>query len=330
MSSLRNSILFIILSLLCLILFLSDILFGSISIPFSALFDHSNETYHEIIFNFRLPKAITAFATGASISLAGLIMQTLFRNPLAEPYVLGISSGAGLGVAIFLMASSFFPLILTQSGWGLVIAAIVGAVLTLLLVLVASLKVRQSVSLLIIGIMFGQIAGAVVSILQNYSNPDSLKLYIVWTSGSLSAVTWKYMKIMLPVIAAGIMIVWMIQKSLNGLLLGENYAKGLGISIRKTRLLIVLATALLAGVTTAFTGPIAFIGIAAPHFARRLFYTSNHRIIIPATLLYGGALLLLCDLVTQLAVKGYTLPVNAVSALVGAPTVIWIILKNRK
>jgi len=166
--------------------------------------------------------------------------------------------------------------------------------------------------------------------LQNYSNPDSLKLYIVWTFGSLSAVTWTYMKIMLPVIAIGIFLVFFIQKQLNGLLLGEQYARGLGISIRQTRILIVLATALLAGATTAFTGPIAFIGIAVPHFVRRLFRTSNHRITIPATLLCGGALLLLCDLATQLPPQGYTLPINAISALVGAPTVIWIILKNRK
>jgi iron complex transport system permease protein len=330
MSFSRNSVLFIILSILCIILFLSDILFGSIFIPFSALFDNSNEVYQQIILNFRLPKAITALVTGSAISLAGLIMQTLFRNPLAEPYVLGISSGAGLGVAVFLMASVFLPLTLTQSGWGLIIAAIAGAIVTLLLVLIISFKVQQVASLLIIGIMLGQIAGSLISILQNYTDPDSLKLYIIWTFGSLSAVTWTYMKVMLPAVMLGIMIVLMIQKSLNGLLLGENYAQGLGISIRQTRIFIVLATALLAGATTAFVGPVAFIGIAVPHFARRLFYTSNHQIIIPATLLCGGILLLLCDIASQLPVPGYTLPINAVSALVGAPAVIWIILKNKK
>ncbi len=330
MSFSRNIILFIVLSILCVVLFLLDILFGSISIPFSALFDNTNATYQEIIFNFRLPKAITAIVTGAAISVAGLIMQTLFRNPLAEPYVLGISSGAGLGVAVFLMASSFLPLALTQSGWGLVIAATAGAIFVLLLILVASFKVHQAVSLLIIGIMIGQIAGSLISILQNYSNPDSLKLYIVWTFGSLSAVTWTYMKVMLPTILIGILIVFSIQKPLNGLLLGENYAQSLGISIRQTRIFIVVATALLAGATTAFTGPIAFIGIAVPHFVRRLFHTSNHRITIPATLLCGGALLLLCDLATQIPPQGYTLPINAISALIGAPTVIWIILRNKK
>lgn len=330
MSYKRNTILFIVLSVLCIALFLLDILFGSIFIPISALFDNTDAIYREILLNFRLPKAVTAVVAGGAISLAGLVMQTLFRNPLAEPYVLGISSGAGLGVAVFLMMSSLLPSILMQSGWGLILAATTGAILVLLIVLGASFKLRQAVSLLIVGIMVGQIAGSLISILQNYSNPDSLKLYIVWTFGSLSAVTWTYMKIMLPIIFLGILIVFSIQKPLNGLLLGEHYAQGLGISIRQTRILSVFATALLAGATTAFTGPIAFIGIAVPHFVRRLFHTSNHRITIPATLLCGSVLLLLCDLATQIPPQGYTLPINAISALVGAPTVIWIILKNKK
>jgi iron complex transport system permease protein len=330
MTSTRTVTLFAVLSVLFVVVFVLDILFGSVSIPFTALFEDNKGVYREIIFNFRLPKAITALVTGASLSLAGLIMQTLFRNPLADPYVLGISSGAGLGVAIFLMSSASLPLVLAQNGWGFILAATTGAILTLLLVLLASFKVRQAISLLIIGIMIGQMAGSMVSILQNHTNPDSLKLYIVWTFGSLSSVTWTYLKVMLPVITLGIMIVLIIQKSLNGLLLGENYAHGLGISIRRTRILIVLATSILAGATTAFTGPIAFIGIAVPHFVRRLFYTSDHRITIPATMLCGGVLLLLCDIITQLPGEAYTLPLNAICALIGAPTIIWIILKNKK
>jgi iron complex transport system permease protein len=219
---------------------------------------------------------------------------------------------------------------LTQSGWGLVIAAITGAVLVLLLVLAVSLHVRQAVSLLIIGIMFGQIAGSLVTILQNSSNPDSLKLFVVWTFGSLSAVGWNYMQVMLLLITVGLTIVFAIQKSLNGLLLGENYAQGLGINITRTRFLIIVAVALLAGTTTAFTGPIAFIGMAVPHLARGLFRTSDHSITIPGTMLCGAILLLLCDLATQLPADGYTLPINAISALVGAPIIIWIILKNKR
>ena len=326
----RNTILFSLLTALCIGLFFADIVFGSVRIPFSALFSAENSVYQDIIYNFRLPKAITAVVAGAAISLAGLIMQTLFRNPLAEPYVLGISSGAGLGVALFLMASPLMPLFLLQSGFGVVIAATIGAAIVLLLVLIASFRIRNAVSLLIIGIMLGQIAGSLISILQNYSNPDSLKLYIVWTFGSLSSVTWTYLNVMIPIVLAGIILVIAIQKSLNGFLLGESYAKGLGISILRTRILIIIAATLLAGAVTAFTGPIAFIGIAVPHIARNLFRTSNHQITIPASLLCGSILLLLCDLATQLPADGYVLPLNAISALVGAPIVIWIIVKRMK
>ncbi len=306
-----------------------DIIFGSVRLPLEALWS-DDILYREIIYNFRLPKALTAVITGAAISVAGLIMQTLFRNPLAGPYVLGVSSGASLGVAVYLLAGGLLPVALTQSGWGLVIAAITGAVLVLLLVLAVSLHVRQAVSLLIVGIMFGQIAGSLVTILQNSSNPDSLKLFVVWTFGSLSAVGWNYMQVMLLLITVGLTIVFAIQKSLNGLLLGENYAQGLGINITRTRFLIIVAVALLAGTTTAFTGPIAFIGMAVPHLARGLFRTSDHSITIPGTMLCGAILLLLCDLATQLPADGYTLPINAISALVGAPIIIWIILKNKR
>lgn len=329
MKSIKNGLLFAGLIVLMGVILVCDIIFGSVRLPLEALW--SDDTlYREIIYNFRLPKALTAVITGAAISVAGLIMQTLFRNPLAGPYVLGVSSGASLGVAIYLLAGGLLPVALTQSGWGLVIAAITGAVLVLLLVLAVSLHVRQAVSLLIIGIMFGQIAGSLVTILQNSSNPDSLKLFVVWTFGSLSAVGWNYMQVMLLLITVGLIIVFAIQKSLNGLLLGENYAQGLGINITRTRFLIIVAVALLAGTTTAFTGPIAFIGMAVPHLARGLFRTSDHSITIPGTMLCGAILLLLCDLATQLPADGYTLPINAISALVGAPIIIWIILKNKR
>ncbi|HOA46001.1 MAG TPA: iron ABC transporter permease [Paludibacteraceae bacterium] len=329
MKSIKNGLLFGGLIVLMGVVLVCDIIFGSVRLPLEALWS-DDILYREIIYNFRLPKALTAVITGAAISVAGLIMQTLFRNPLAGPYVLGVSSGASLGVAVYLLAGGLLPVALTQSGWGLVIAAITGAVLVLLLVLAVSLHVRQAVSLLIIGIMFGQIAGSLVTILQNSSNPDSLKLFVVWTFGSLSAVGWNYMQVMLLLITVGLTIVFAIQKSLNGLLLGENYAQGLGINITRTRFLIIVAVALLAGTTTAFTGPIAFIGMAVPHLARGLFRTSDHSITIPGTMLCGAILLLLCDLATQLPADGYTLPINAISALVGAPIIIWIILKNKR
>ena len=319
---------FILLIFVTAALFVADVAYGSVKIPLGELFS-DNEVYNNIIYNFRLPKALTALITGAAISVSGLIMQTLFRNPLAGPYVLGVSSGASLGVAIFILAGAILPTAFIESGWGLVISATLGAVLVLMMVLAVSFRVRQAVSLLIVGIMFGQLSGSLVTILQNSSDPDSLKLFVVWTFGSLSAVTWNYMWVMLPIVIIGLTIVFAIQKPLNALLLGENYALGLGVNVVRTRLMIIIAIALLAGATTAFTGPIAFIGMAVPHLVRGLLKTSNHQSTIPGTILVGASLLLLCDIVCQLPANGYTLPINAVSALVGAPIIIWIILRRK-
>ncbi|MBN2787927.1 MAG: iron ABC transporter permease [Paludibacteraceae bacterium] len=329
----RNTLLFIGLLLLCALFFIVDLVFGSISIPLSDViksFTGQNEqsTYNEIIINFRLPKALTAILAGAALSVAGLLMQTLFQNPLAGPDVLGVSSGASLGVALFLMVGSFLPFVGIHSGLGIVIAAVIGAVGILLLMLSASVKIRNSVSLLIIGIMVGSMTGAMVSIIQNYSNPDALKLFVVWTLGSLSAVSWTYMQLMAPLVILGLGISFFIQKQLNALLLGENYASGLGVAVFRVRFLIIIATGILAGATTAFTGPIAFIGVAVPHIARGLFRSSNHKIILPASLLCGSGLLLVCDIVSQISI--YTIPINAISSLFGAPLIIWIILTNGK
>jgi len=330
--NIRTTLLFVGLLFLCALFFVADLVFGSIHIPLEDVLKSftgkgQDSSFYEIIINFRLPKAITAFLAGASLSVAGLLMQTLFQNPLAGPDVLGVSSGASLGVALFVMAGSLLPLAFVSSGWGLVIAAIIGGMGILLIMLSASLKIRNSISLLIIGIMFGSMTGAVVSILQNHSNPDALKLFVVWTMGSLSAVSWTYMQVMAPLVLFGLGLTFFVQKQLNALLLGENYAKGLGVSIFRTRLVIIVATGLLAGSITAFTGPIAFIGVAVPHIARGLFRSSDHRVIIPASILCGATLLLVCDIVTQLSV--YTVPINAISALFGAPLIIWIILKKR-
>ena len=257
----RSAILFFILTGLMLALFLTDLAWGSIHISLSeivAVFTGNENAgiNSEILLNFRLPKAITAILAGASLSVAGLMMQTLFRNPLADPYILGVSSGASLGVAIITMASAFLPAFLVDSGWAMVVAAVMGAAVVLLLVVGVSFRVKNAVSLLIVGIMFGTIAGSIVSVLQNFSNPDAIKLFIMWTFGSLSAVNWTFMQVLLPVVVIGIGIAFFLQKRLDGLLLGENYARGLGIPIIETRLLIVIATGLLAGGITAFTGPV--------------------------------------------------------------------------
>jgi len=277
-----------------------------------------------ILHAIRIPKAITAVLAGASLSVAGLIMQTLFRNPLAGPYTLGVSSGASLGVAVLTMLSAVsFQL----SAVSIPIAACIGATGVLLLVLGISKKVTSNVSLLIIGMMFGSIAGALVSLLQNFANPDALKLFIVWTLGSLSSVGWSDMQMMVPLLALGAVFVVLSLKPLNGLMLGEDYARGLGINVELTRFFIVLATGLLAGGVTAFCGPIAFIGVAVPHIARGIFGTSNHRVTIPASALTGACLLLVCDVLCSLFT--YPLPISTVSALFGAPVIIWIILKNK-
>jgi len=261
------------------------------------------------------------------LSVAGLMMQTLFRNSLADPYILGVSSGASLGVALVMMAASILPVAFVSSGWALIAAAIIGASVVLALVVGVSFRVHNAVSLLIVGLMFGTIAGSIVSVLQNFSNPDAIKLFVMWTFGSLSAVTWTYMQVLLPVALLGLGMAFFLQKRLDGLLLGENYARGLGVSIVRTRFLIVIATGLLAGGITAFTGPIAFVGVAIPHIARGLFRTSSHKILMPATVICGASLILFCDIISQ--IPTYTLPINTISALFGAPIIIWIILKKR-
>ncbi len=329
----RTSVIFIGLGALLLLFFGLDVCSGSVWLwPFGDLSDMEYNILHAI----RLPKALTAIMAGASLSVAGLIMQTLFRNPLAGPYTLGVSSGASLGVAFLTMLggvlSTFnFPYGVSRSEElstiGLPISAVLGASLVLLLVLAVSKRVTSNVSLLIVGMMFGSIAGALVSLLQNFANPDALKLFIVWTLGSLSSVGWADMGMLVPVLLLGTLFVLLSLKPLNGLLLGEDYARGLGINVSRTRLFIVLATGLLAGGVTAFCGPIAFIGVAVPHIARGLFHTSNHRITIPASALIGACLLLVCDVLCSLFI--YPLPISTVSALFGAPVIIWIILKNK-
>ena len=308
---------FIALSGFLVLLFVLDVCSGSLWLwPWGEMSPMEQNILHAI----RVPKAVTAILAGAALSVSGLIMQTLFRNPLAGPYTLGVSSGASLGVAFLTMCSATLVMLLPA-------AACIGATLVLLLVLAVSRRVTSNVSLLIVGMMFGSIAGALVSLLQNFANPDALKLFIVWTLGSLSSVGWSDMQMMVPILLLGALFVLLSLKPLNGLLLGEDYARGIGINVERTRLFIVLATGLLAGGVTAFCGPIAFIGVAVPHIARGIFRTSNHRITIPASALIGACLLLVCDVLCSLFT--YPLPISTVSALFGAPVIIWIILKNK-
>ena len=313
---------FPILILLLLLLFVIDLMVGAADIPFSALWTDGLE--HRILMQLRLPKALTAVIAGVALSLSGLQMQTLFRNPLAGPSVLGVSSGATLGVAFLVMLGSVLGFS-AASGW-MILCAVLGAMLILLVVLFISFRVQGGATLLIVGMMIGSVAGALVNVLQNYADPDSLKLYITWTLGSLAAVGWAEMRWLVALFLAGTALAILLIKPLNGLLLREDYAASLGIPVRRVRTLLILSTGLLAGGVTAFCGPIAFVGVAVPHIARGLMRTSNHRLTLPAAALVGADLLLLCDIICYSAT--YPLPISTVSALFGAPIVIWVILRR--
>ena len=326
----RYILLFTLLSVALLGLLLADVCLGSTLFLPRVLWEQSeaNSIYHHIFLNIRLPKALTAILAGSALSVSGILMQTLFRNPLAGPYILGVSSGASLGVAFVVMCTSLFGLVSAGAGT-VAMAAIIGSTLVLLLVMSVAGKVKDNVCLLIVGMMVGAIAGALVNIMQNIANPDALKLFIVWTLGSLSAVGWQELQVMTIVLLVGAVMVTLLLKPLNGLLLGENYARALGINISRTRLGIVLATSLLAGGVTAWCGLIAFIGVAVPHLARGIMHTSNHRLTVPACALIGANLLLLCDCLVSLASYSLSLslPISTLSSLVAAPIIIYVILK---
>ena len=333
----KNTYIFIGLTILLVVLALLDTCSGSVWIGIekwfnssASLFNNGSTVEQQILWQLRFPKMLTAILAGASLSVAGLMMQTLFRNPLAGPYILGVSSGASLGVALVTMLGTlaFSPLrLLASSPNSIIAAAIIGSMLTMLLVMLIAKRIRSNVTLLIVGMMVGNIAGALVNMIQNFANPDSLKLFIVWTLGSLSGVSWNELPTLTIGIAIATIIVLMLIKPLNGLLLGEDYARGLGINVQRTRWMMVAASCLLAGSVTAFCGPIAFIGVAVPHIARGVFATSNHRLTVPASALIGANILLICDILCNIGT--YALPISTMSALFGAPIILWIVLKKR-
>ncbi len=330
---------FVLLWVLLISMFFINVSLGSVSIPLVQTFklilnlQVESSIWETIFWQFRLPKAIAAIAVGAALSTSGLQMQTLFRNPLAGPFVLGISSGASLGVALVIMASYSFGGVITALGFlgtGIIaLAASLGAFLVLLLVVMASSKIRDSMTLLIVGLMFGSATGAAVSILQYFSDARDIQAFIIWTFGSLGGITDDEMKIFLPAIIIGLSIAFILSKPLNALLLGENYARSMGVNIRKTRLWIIISTSLLAGGVTAFCGPIAFIGIAVPHLTRLLFNTSDHKLLMPLVCITGAIVMLLSDSIAQLPGSQHVLPINAITSLLGAPVIIWIIMRRK-
>lgn len=311
---------------------------GSVYIPteyiFTAFFSDTyiNETWHYILMDYRLPKTITAILVGGGLSVSGLLMQTLFRNPLAGPFVLGISSGASLGVAFLVLGSGVFGGLgatLLSGPWAMVIASATGSFLVLLAVISAAFKIKDAMALLIIGLMFGSLTGAIVSVLSYFSRAEALQQFVFWSFGGLGHLTWTGVIILLVSVIIGLVVTIASLKSMNALLLGPQYAQSLGISLRKSTFLMVLATSILAGSITAFAGPIAFIGLAVPHLVRQIIGSSDHKIMVPSSFLWGSIIMLLCDTVAQIPFSSMTLPINAITSILGAPVVIWILLRRK-
>jgi len=330
---------FVALLLLLAAAFVLNLSLGSVAIPLGEIFtsltggEVTKSSWNYIILDYRLPKAITAVLVGGGLAISGLLMQTLFRNPLAGPFVLGLSSGASLGVAILILgAGSFGGYLGTMlaNEWSLVLASALGSFLVLLAVLAMTLRIKDTMAILIIGLMFGSVTAAVVGVLSYFSSAEKLQQYVFWSFGSLGNQSWTGVLILSFCTLLGIVISFTASKSLNALLLGENYAKSMGVRIKRTTLVIIITTSILAGSITAFAGPIAFIGLAVPHIARQWITTSNHRILIPAVLLFGSIIMLLCDVIAQLPYSEYTLPINAITSLIGAPVVIWLLVRKRK
>lgn len=319
----RSVLLFTALAALTLFLFLLDLAVGAVAVPLGDVWaaltggDCPRATA-KIILNIRLIKAVVALLAGAALSVSGLQMQTLFRNPLAGPYVLGISSGASLGVAIVVLAG-------VGSSIGIAGAAWLGAAIVLVVIAAVGHRIKDIMVILILGMMFSSGIGAIVQILQYVANDESLKMFVVWTMGSLGDVTFNQLAVLIPSIATGLLLAVVTIKPLNLLLFGEEYAVTMGLNVRRSRGLLFLSTTLLAGTVTAFCGPIGFIGLAMPHVTRMLFRNSDHRVLVPGTVLSGASVLLLCDLVSKL----FTLPINAITALLGIPIVVWVVLRNK-
>ncbi len=334
----KQKILFTLLLLAMVFLFLVNISLGSVAIPLKEVVkgifgqEMTKESWEIILWNFRFPKAITAILVGIGLSMSGLLMQTLFRNPLAGPYVLGLSSGASLGVAFVILGTGLLPTYIASfflSSYGLVVASSLGAFLVLLAVLLVSRKLKDTMAILIVGLMFGSFTSAIVSVLSYFTTAEKLQKFTFWSMGSISNLTWQEISILSLLIFIGIAISFTVIKPLNALLLGEKYAQSIGINYKKTRFLIIVATSILAGSITAFAGPIAFIGLAVPHMAKLLFQTSNHLILFWSTLLLGAIVMLVCDTIAQVPGNDITLPINAVTSVIGAPIVIWLLVRKK-
>ena len=333
----RSGLIFTGLTVLLIIVFLLDLFLGSVNIKphdiIKALFGNADDVSQKILMQFRLPKATTALLAGIALSVSGLQMQTLFRNPMAGPYVLGLSSGASLGVAFIIMgfSSSMSPDAIRGIGnWAIVASSWVGAGSVMILIMIISSRVKNIMTVLILGIMISSAIASVVSILQYFSNETMLKTYIVWTMGSLGNLTAAQLRVMMISVITGILISLFSVKMLNAQLLGEEYARSIGLDVKLSRFVIITGTSVLTGTITAFCGPIGFIGIAVPHLARIIFRSADHKILIPATISTGAIVMLISDIISQMPGSDSVLPVNSVTALIGIPVVVWVILRDQK
>lgn len=333
----HTTLCFCVISLLIAVLLVLDVVLGSVHMSLSdvwaALMGEGDEMTRTILLRFRLPKAAVAIAAGAALSASGLQMQTLFRNPLAGPFVLGISSGASLGVSLFLLGAPLLGISMATDllrNIGIVGSAWVGAALILFVIMVVSARIKDIMAILILGMMFGSAATAFVDILQYLSPESALKSFVVWTMGSLGGVAAEQLWILIPVIIVGLVLSVLLIKPLNMLLLGENYARTMGLNIKIVRGIIFLSTIMLAGTITAFCGPIGFIGIAVPHVARMLLSDADHKVLMPASMMIGAVVMLLCDIISQMPGADMTLPINTITALLGIPIVVVVIFRNRK
>ncbi len=335
----RRRLLFIVLSVLLLLMFVTNISLGSVGIDLLETMriltgsEAVNDSHEYIILEYRLPKALSAIIVGCGLSISGLLMQTLFRNPLAGPYVLGLSSGSSLGVALLLMGSGLLGsniAVFAQSKYAVVLAASLGSFSVLLLVIATLWRVRNTMAILIIGLMIASFTSAIVSVLSYFTSAEDLQQYVFWSMGSLGRLDWQDLGILWILLMMGILIFLYLLKKLNAFLLGEEYARSMGVNTKRTRFLMIAVTGILAGSITAFAGPIAFIGLTIPHLARQLFNTGNHFILLPGILLIGSLVMLLCETIAQLPGSSFVLPLNAVTSFIGAPIVIWLILKKQK
>lgn len=339
--SVRRAGLFALLGVLLLVAVGLNLLLGSVRIPLRdiirVLFGQPGvkDSWAFIIQDYRLPKIITAILAGMALSAAGLQMQTMFRNPLADPFILGINSGASLGVALAIMGAGlagglFIPALNAAGSLGLVASASLGAAFVMGLILLVGRRVNNPTTLLIMGLMFGHATSALVSLLVFFSAPEKVKAYSIWSFGAFNGVSWGQLSVLIPVVVFALGVLVFLPKGLNALLLGEDYAKTMGLNVTRLRVLILISASILSGAITAFCGPIGFIGVAVPHIARNLFKTSNHKLLIPAVILIGAIVAVTADLIAQVPGSQFVLPINVVTSLFGAPFVLWVVLKKKR